>query len=296
MDTRAATHFWLRHGQAPWHLVGRLLTDRDSMGREVMLDPVTAGEMRDDRPAFILSTEGEATDGHVVRQYWDLDRAKSVGVPVLWSHDAGQLLGQWEDLAARDLPSGRALVGRARLSATKAQAIEAREMIREGILRAVSVGWRPGRMVRRGELDPGDPLYRSPEDGDCGEAREGSVMGTPDEPNELVEGSLCSTPADPRAMVTSRIIDSAARSAGALTSGGAVPTGADALTRLYRLASADPTVRAYLGSQAIRATEPGMNDLARRLAAIEARLATQTTAPSVAPDPSLLSIDHILRS
>jgi hypothetical protein len=39
-----------------------------------------------------------------------------------------------------------------------------------------------------------------------------------------------------------------------------------------------------------------MNDLARRLAAIEARLATQTTAPSVAPDPSLLSIDHILRS
>ena len=296
MDTRAATHFLLRHGQAPWHLVGRLLTDRDSMGREVAIDPVTAGEMRDDRPAFILSTEGEATDGHVVRQYWDLDRAASVGVPVLWSHDAGQLLGQWEDLAVRDLPSGRALVGRARLSATKAQAIEAREMIREGILRAVSVGWRPGRMARRGELDPGDPLYRSPEDGDCGEAREGSVMGTPDEPNELVEGSLCSTPADPRAMVTSRIIDSAARSAGALTAGGAVPTGADALTRLYRLASADPTVRAYLGSQAIRATEPGMNDLARRLAAIEARLATQTTAPPMALDPALLSIDHILRS
>jgi phage head maturation protease len=296
MDTRAATHFLLRHGQAPWHLVGRLLTDRDSMGREVMLDPVTAGEMRDDRPAFILSTEGEATDGHVVRQYWDLDRAASVGVPVLWSHDPGQLRGQWEDLAVRDLPGGRSLVGRARMSATNSHAIELREMIREGILRAVSVGWQPGEMVRRGELDPGDPLYRAPEDGDCGEAREGSVMGSAKSPNRLIECSLVSTPADPRAVVTSRIIDSAARSAGALTSGGAVPTGADALTRLYRLASADPTVRAYLGSQAIRATEPGMNDLARRLAAIEARLATQTTAPSVAPDPSLLSIDHILRS
>jgi predicted transcriptional regulator len=97
-------------------------------------------------------------------------------------------------------------------------------------------------------------------------------------------------------VVTSRIIDSAARSAGALTAGGAVPTGPDVLARLYRLASADPTVRAYIGAQAIRATDPHLNDLARRLAAIEARLATQTTAPPVAPDPSLLSIDHILRS
>lgn len=283
MDTRAATHFMLRQGQAPWHLVGHLLADRDSMGREVAIDPVTAGEVRDDRPAFILSTEGEASDGHVVRQYWDLDRAASVGVPVLWSHDQGQLRGQWEDLAVRDLPSGRALVGRARMSTTNGHAIELREMIREGILRAVSVGWQPGEMVRRGDLDPGDPLYRAPEDGDCGEAREGSVMGSAKNPNRLIECSLVSTPADPRAVVTSRIIDSAARSTGALTAGGAVPTGADVLARLYRLASADPSVRAYIGSQAIRATDPMINALLRRIVALEARLATQnTTTPPAA--------------
>jgi hypothetical protein len=93
-------------------------------------------------------------------------------------------------------------------------------------------------------------------------------------------------------VVTSRIIDSAARSAGALTAGGAVPTNPDALARLYRLASADPTVRAYIGSQAIRATDPLIGALTRRVAALEARLAQQTEQQP----PGRRAIADILRS
>lgn len=287
MDTRAASHFQLTRGIAPYFLMGRLLSDADALGHEVAIDPATGGEVRDDRPAFILSTEGEASDGHVVRQHWDLSRASSVGVPVLWSHDPGQLRGQWEDLKVMDLPGGRSLVGRARLSTTNAHAIELRDMIREGILRAVSVGWQPGATVRRGNLAKDDPLYRDAEDGDCGEAREGLVMGTAVDPNKLIECSLVSTPADPRAVVTARILASGDRAADALIRSGVLPTDPKTLASLLRAVAADPTARAYLGARAVQAVDPQIRALNERIATLEARLSAQTSTPSLTPAPAI---------
>lgn len=279
MDTRATSHFLLTRGVAPYFLVGRLLTDTDSLGREVALDPVTAQEVHDDRPAFILSTEGESTDGHIVRQHWDLSRAESVGVPVLWSHDPEQLRGQWEDLKVVDLPGGRSLTGRARLSQTNGHAIELRDMIREGILRSVSVGWQPGASIRRGGLDPADQWYRSPEDGDCGEAREGMVMGSESNPNKLIECSLVSTPADPRAVVTTRILASGDREAAALIRSGVLPTDGDALRKLMRAVSADPLARGWVGAGAIRATDSRFRSVEERIAALERLIANQNPNP-----------------
>lgn len=297
MDTRAATHFSLTRGIAPYFLVGRLLSDVDTVGREVAIDPTTGNEVRDDRPAFILSTEGEASDGNIVRQHWDLSRASSVGVPVLWSHDPEQLRGQWEDLKVMDLPTGRSLVGRARLSTTNTHAIELRDMIREGILRAVSVGWQPGASVRRGALGKDDPFYRDAEDGDCGEAREGLVMGTASNPNRLIECSLVSTPADPRAVVTARMVASADRAAELIRSG-VVPTDGRSIESLYRSVSADPRARAYIGSTAVRAVDPQLRALSDRLAALEALLSAQTSSHTPAPaiDAGNRHIADILRS
>lgn len=295
MDTRAAAHFLLTRGLAPYHLMGRLMTDTDLAGREVAIDPDTGAEMRDDRPAFILSTEGEASDGNIVRQHWDLSRAASVGVPVLFSHDPEQLIGQWEDLRVMDLPGGRSLVGRARLSASKAQAVELRDLIREGILRSVSVGWQPGASVRRGALAKDDPLYRDAEDGDCGEAREGMVMGTAANPNHLVECSLVSTPADPRAVVTSRILATGERAAADLLRSGIVSTDPKALASLYRAASADPKVRAFIGARAVAAVDAQIQYQNARIADLERRLSAQ--APSAPPaDAGIRSLADILRS
>lgn len=298
MDTRAATHFSLTRGIAPYFLVGRLLSDVDTVGREVALDPVTGGEVRDDRPAFILSTEGEASDGNIVRQHWDLSRASGVGVPVLWSHDPQHLRGQWEDLKVMDLPTGRSLVGRARLSTTNAHAIELRDMIREGILRAVSVGWQPGASVRRGALAKDDPFYRDAEDGDCGEAREGLVMGTASNPNHLIECSLVSTPADPRAVVTARILASGERSAEALVRSGTLPIEPKILASLLRAVAADPTARAHIGARAVQAVDPQIRGLHERIAALEARLSAQTSSHTPAPaiDAGNRLIADILRS
>src|SRR5687767_6439243 len=92
-------------GGRPLPLLGRLLADTTRRGEYVALDPATGGELsdRDDRPAFVLSTEAEATDGHIVRQHWNLSRAGKVGIPVLWNHNQDVLLGQWQELTVHSL-------------------------------------------------------------------------------------------------------------------------------------------------------------------------------------------------
>lgn len=194
-------------GGRPVPLVGRLLADTTRAGELVMLDPTTGGEVStiDDRPAFILSTEGEASDGNIVRQHWDLSRAEGPGIPVLWGHDQDELLGQWQDLTVTDIGSGRVLVGRCYLDPGSEDAQERRGQIKRGVLRSVSVGWIPGASTRRGDLPATDPLYREPTDDWCGMPGEGLVMGTPEQPNRLVECSLVSCPADPNAIVTARV-------------------------------------------------------------------------------------------
>jgi len=189
----------------PLELQGRLLTDRREDGSLALLDPTTGNELRaEELPAFVLSTEGEATDGNILRQFWNLERANAAGVPVLWGHNPDRLLGQWRSLEVIDLNGERVLVGRADLDLALPEGETRRRQIREGYLSAVSVRWTPGELVRRGELDESDPLYREPEDDWCDMPAEGYVMGSERSPNTLIECSLVTTPADPRAIVTAR--------------------------------------------------------------------------------------------
>ena len=226
----------------PPHLVGRLLADTTRAGELVPIDPETGDEDRDERPAFVLSTEDEAADGHVLRQHWDLSRASDhgPGVPVLWNHDQDALLGQWQDLAVRDLEDGPALVGRAYLDPDDPAAQHRRGQIRRGILSAVSVGWTPGEVTRRGDLDEGDPLYREPEDDLCDQPAEGLVMGSADRPNHLIEASLVACPAQPSAVVVERLHRAASRDLGGLD----VPH--RDIDALIAWLGQDPRVRAYL--------------------------------------------------
>ena len=225
-------------------MYGRLLADTTRAGEITLLDPDSGDELSraDNRPAFVLSTEAEASDGHIVRQHWDLSRAGSVGIPVLWGHDADRLLGQWQDMAIHSLDDGPALVGRAFLDPETPEAQLRRGQISRGTLNAVSVGWIPGERVRRGDLDSEDPLWREPEDDWCDQPAEGLVMGTQAHPNALMEASLVSVPAQAEAVVTERMHQRAVKT---LTNTLRAPSGADFDALMSYMAS-DPATRAWL--------------------------------------------------
>jgi hypothetical protein len=191
-------HTLLRSGR-PAPLAGSLLMERRD-GAPVLLDPDTGNELRDgDLPAFVLATEGEATDGNILRMHWNLGRAEAGGVPVLWMHNHGALLGVWRDVGMRDLEGGPALVARPELDEEDPEGAKRARQIRKGYLSNVSVGWRPGALTPRGDLPEDHPLYREPVEDWCGERAEGYLMGSEEQPNELFEGSLVSIGADPRA-------------------------------------------------------------------------------------------------
>lgn len=225
----------------PDPLLGRLLSEEREDGPPVLIDPETGGELSPSRlPAFVLSTEREATDGHILRQFWDLSRADEAGIPVLWNHDPDRLLGQWRELAVTDHPTlGRILTGRADLDTESAEASERLSQIRRGYLRAVSVRWAPGETIRRGDLDPADPLYREPQNDLCDQPAEGFVMGSERGPNHLIETSLTPIPADQRAAVTERHARAAAELHTALRGGAAD------VDRILGLLADDPRVRAW---------------------------------------------------
>lgn len=203
---------------------GLLLVDHTRDGGTVLLDPDTAGELAPSSlPAFVLSTEREATDGHIVMQEWDLSRAETVGIPILWAHQSrGTLLGQWRDLGVRTLPDGRHLVGRSEFDLDLPEGKEREGQVRRGFARAVSIGWRRGAAVRRSELPKDDPRRREPLEDDCGQPAEGLVMGTTAEPNRLMEASLVPVPADDGAFAIERAFARAdeALSRGTATGGG----------------------------------------------------------------------------
>jgi len=249
----------------PLPLLGRLLADVRADGAVVPLDPDSGGELRAVPglgPAFVMSTENEASDGHIVRQHWDVSRgmdAGGPGVPALYGHSHREHVGQWHDLGVRDLGErGRALVGRPRLMTFGLSAqMELDRQIREGFLRSVSVGWQPGESVRRGDLDPSDPLYREPAEDWCGGPAEGMVMGTESGPNRLYECSFTAIPADVGAqqMAGERMV---ARSLSALehvSKGRAAPP-AD-MDALLSMLGADERVRAWV-RRVVRETLKGV--------------------------------------
>lgn len=189
----------------PLPLLGRLLTDTTRAGAPVAIDPDSGNELREgDDPAFVLSTESEALDLHIVRQHWDLGRGvqnNGPGVPVLWNHNADVFLGQWRELGVREVPDlvkGPSLIGRPAFSAEEMPQMRRRQ-VRAGELPGVSVGWMRGEAIRRGDLPEDDPDYREPEDDWCDQPAEGMVMGTAEAPNILIEASITPIPAQAQA-------------------------------------------------------------------------------------------------
>ena len=206
-----------RNGE-PHYSVGRVLLGRTSSGASVPLDPTTGGEVRASDPvSYVLSTDGEATDGNLVRQFWDLGRMRSGVMPILLNHGLERAplgLGYWRDGEVIDLPGDpnpvtrkphRALVARAGFDLGDPQAAEADRKSRAGFAPSVSIGWLPGGRVLRGDLPKDDPGYRDARTDECGARTEGYVMGTEGDPNVALEASLTPLPADMRAMVIERM-------------------------------------------------------------------------------------------
>lgn len=273
MDLATHTRTLARLGQ-PLPLLGRLLTDRTRRGREVVLD-AAGNEAPPSALVYVLSDEGEASDGNIVLQEWDLSRATSCGLHVLWSHQMDERMGSiplglWQDFQVTegvDGTVGRCLLATADLdeiaNTTPLDKADLIVQARAKRLRGVSIGWIPGAMTPRGQLDESDPHFRESEEDMCGDPAEGFVMGTPSQPNELIEASLTPTPSQSRAHARSRLLAGADRAVAAIGRG---ETAAPAdLSRLLAVLGADPRVRTW----------------ARRL--IRAEVAAHV-APAPAPD------------
>lgn len=195
------------------HGVGLVLTDRRETGAQVLLG-ADGNELRADAmPVFRLSTDGEAEDGNIVEQYWDLSRIEAGIGPILLNHSVRNSaplgLGQWRSPTISDWEStaadgkklkGRSLLASADFSPDVPDARLALSMVRSGHLRSTSVGWQPGGSMLRGDLPKDHPRYREARTDDCGTRIEGRIMGTEGDPNRFIEASVTPVPSDPNAV------------------------------------------------------------------------------------------------
>lgn len=127
---------------------------------------------------FVLSDASVDSYGDVVEpDGWDLRRFKRNPI-ALFGHSAGFPIGKWSDVRVE----GGQLRGRLEMAkaGTSYRLDELRQLIEQGILRAVSVGFRP---IKAEPLEPGTP-----------------GRGQRYIRQELVEASLVSVPANPSAL------------------------------------------------------------------------------------------------
>jgi HK97 family phage prohead protease/HK97 family phage major capsid protein len=135
---------------------------------------------------FVLSDGSVDRMGDVVDPSgWDLGRIKSDPV-VLFNHDRNQIVGRWSDVRVKD---GK-LVGKIVWTQSDkwpfAQYL--RDLVREGILRTVSVGFKPtAKQPLHKDADPHHGPFRFTR-------------------QELLECSLVSVPANPNALAIARQI------------------------------------------------------------------------------------------
>jgi HK97 family phage major capsid protein/HK97 family phage prohead protease len=138
-----------------------------------------------DKPdVFVLSDGSIDRMGDIIDPAgWQLDRLLSDPL-VLWNHHRDHVLGRWTDIAVR----GGQLLGRIVWDESgKSPLVEhIRALVRQGILRTVSVGFRP--------------LEREPLD-DKADKWSGPFRFTK---TELLECSLVSVPANPNALAIAR--------------------------------------------------------------------------------------------
>ena len=140
----------------------------------------------------IASTETLDAHGDVVKQFWNLKRAKK-NCPVLWNHNSG---GYLSASAEETFPIGKAkeLTVEGHLEATlyfgskeySELAEKAFLGFKEEILKGVSIGFRPGSVKR---VVKGDRYYYE--------------IGDEDNPNELLEISVVPIGSNPDAVAKS---------------------------------------------------------------------------------------------
>lgn len=126
---------------------------------------------------FVMSSPTKDSYGDVVVQDWKLQQFKRNPI-ALWMHNSSTPIGTWEDVKVE----GGRLIGRLKLAARGTSTLidTLWSLVEQRILRAVSVGFRPGRAE---PLDTKDP-------------HSGYTLAE----NELFECSLVSVPANPDAL------------------------------------------------------------------------------------------------
>jgi phage head maturation protease len=145
----------------------------------------------------VASTETLDSHGDVLKQFWDLSRYQKNGV-VLWNHNLALYMGgEAEDT----LPIGKALEVRiegkkllAKLALLKGDAAteplvdKIWRRVQQGVLKAVSVGFRPGQVTRKVNAAGETEYYE---------------LGSKERPNELREISLVPMGSNPDAVAKS---------------------------------------------------------------------------------------------
>jgi len=151
----------------------------------------------------IASTEALDSHGDVVKQFWDLDRYNKNG-PVLWNHNIFESSNYSMGGAVRPedvMPVGKggdvkvsAKKLTAKLTLVKGTAVEEPfidklwRRIQQGVIKAVSVGFRPGEQKRVLNASGGTDHYE---------------LGSAENPNELVEISFVPMGSNPEAVAKS---------------------------------------------------------------------------------------------
>lgn len=138
-----------------------------------------AGEQSPGNPfEFIMSTAAVDRAGDIVDQDWDLREFRANPI-ALFGHDHDKVIGTWENVRV----AGGRLLGSLKLAkaGTSALVDEIRSLVEQRILRAVSVGFRPGEYKER-------------------RGKDGNVLGLRLSKNVLYETSLVSVPMNPEAL------------------------------------------------------------------------------------------------
>lgn len=240
----------------------------------VVVTDVTSPEPAVDAPAargartWVLATSGEATDTNIIRPFWDLSRADAGIVPILGNHEVEEHAGTWRNVRVE----GAELLAEDDFDVAEDIGAYWAGKVDRGYIKTCSVGWIPGELTLRGDLDPADPLYREPITDECGERVEGYVMGSEQHPNVLIEASMTPVPADPNAQARHARLDTAGRQVAALARGERV-SGVDLAGALLALRDRSG-VRNFIREQvrALLLEEPQLvRDLLNPAAAASAR-------------------------
>jgi HK97 family phage major capsid protein/HK97 family phage prohead protease len=191
---------------------------------------------------FVMSDDTVDRMGDVIEaQGWALDRIKSPP-PVLFNHDKNQMVGSWTDIRK----DGNRLVGRIVWTNSKWPAAQyVRDLVREGHLRTVSVGFRP--------------LERQPLSKEANKEF-GPFRFTR---SELLECSLVSVPANPNAIAIAKSLnlsdETVAEVFGESARSYADRTGKPAITPPVRKST--PMSRAETISNKIQSAQQSLNAL-----------------------------------